>query len=912
VPDQPFAAALDRLRVERGLSLRDLAKVAGVPRSTLSDALSGRRLPRLQTVLAVVRACDGDGELWRQRWAGAASSRKPADPSTAPRSQASAGPQASAASQEVPRPAELPRDIAGFTGRDDELDRLSKAKLWVVHGPAGVGKTSLVVHWAHRVASGYPDGQLFLNLRGHHGQLPPMPAGAALPTLLRSLGAQRIPTELGEQERLLRSLLAGKRMLIVLDDAVSADQVRPMLPGESACAVVVTSRHHLIELTALDGADRLSLGVLAPASSAAVIAQIAGAPRVNAYPDATAVVADSCGHLPLALRLAAATLVLDPTLGMDELARRLTAPDRRAALADDGYHLDAVFAASYQGLAADEQLVFRRLSLHPGPEPDAAATAVLTGLPIGQARIALTTLAETHLIEAAGRDRYRMHDLLREFAGRTLADTEHSARTAKFRDALFDWYVEQARSVAESLAPGSARLYLKPVQARPRPDAAQWLEHQQRNVIAAIAADSAGPHAWALIDLLGVVLLRRHDVADLLVATDAGIAVADRQRNRLAAAAVRTVRAWLHWRQGDAGAARADFELALQGFREEQHEPGQAAVLLGLVAPCAANGELELAGRYAEQALACYRSLEEEHGQATTLNALANLAHLTGDLTSAARHFQASAGLLRQLGDRGSLAIALGNLTWVHAELGQQREAIECSEEALTLARAVADRYAETLSLINGAVAREQDGQLEPGLRWAGDALTLARELGDLSFQASALDVLATLERRLGADPAQVDMKRRQALELARRCQNRSTEAHLLVSAARDACRQSEGTPPDWPTAAERAEQALTLARECGARTTEGEALSLLAACALNDPNVHRETAEAAAAAVRLQATTGARLSEARARTVLAAAFDRLGQPDAAEQEWQLAREILVELDAPEAASLAKDGAMLF
>ena len=617
-------------------------------------------------------------------------------------------------------------------------------------------------------------------------------------------------------------------MLIVLDDAISAELVRQVLPGESACTVVVTSRHHLIELTALDGADRLALGVLAQASSAAVIAQLAGPERVIAQPAATVTVAEACGHLPLALRLAAATLALEPALGMQELAERFSTPDRRDGLADDGQRLDAVFAASYQNLAADEQLVFRRLSVHPGPEPDAMAAAVLTGLPVERARTALLSLAESHLIEPVAGDRYQLHDLLREFAGRVLAAGEDAATIAVTRTALLDWYVEQAQSVAAALAPGSTRLYLEPRTVPASLDAAEWLDGQQRNLVAAIATDSVGPHAWALIDLLGVVLLGRLDVADLLVATDAGIAVAERQHNLLAAAASRTVRAWLHWRQGDGAAARTDFELALQGFRERGQQAGQAAVLLGLVAPCAANGELELAGRYAEQALACYRGLDDEHGQATTLNALANLAHLAGELTAAARHFQASADLLRRLGDRGSLAIALGNLSWVYAELGQHQRAIECSEEAVTLARAVADRYAETLSLINGAVAREQGSQLAAGLHWANEALTLAREIGDLSFQASALDVLATIERRLGNDPAVVGDKRQQALELVRRRRDRSGEASLLVSAARDACR-SPNVVADWAVTAALAEQALVLARECGARGPEEEASSLLA-----------------------------------------------------------------------------------
>jgi transcriptional regulator with XRE-family HTH domain len=442
VPDQEFAADLDRLRIVRGLSLRDLVRATGVARSTLSDALAGRRLPRLQTVLAVVRACDGDIELWRQRWA------------------ALAGPFWLVATARPPRPAELPRDVVGFTGRDQELHRLQSGPLWVVHGPPGVGKTALAVHWAYQVAAGYPDGQLFLDLHGHHRQLAPMSASNALFRLLRSLGIQPIPVGVAERSRLLRSILATKRMVIVLDDAVSADQVRPMLPGESGCSVLVTSRHHLIELTALDGAAQLALDVLRPESSAAVIAQVAGAARVLAKPAETAAIAAACGYLPLALRLVAATLAADPTLGIDELSRRLAiAGDRYRVLPDVGRHLDAVFATSYRSLDPDGQLVFRRLGLHPDAEPDLAVAATLAELPTERFRAALSALAEAHLVEAAGSGRYRTHALLHEYAGRLLAATEGPGTIARLRDRLTPDRASQLDSAEQRTVRSSSLLF---------------------------------------------------------------------------------------------------------------------------------------------------------------------------------------------------------------------------------------------------------------------------------------------------------------------------------------------------------------------------------------------------------------------------------------------------------------------
>ncbi|MBO0880625.1 MAG: helix-turn-helix domain-containing protein, partial [Mycobacterium sp.] len=254
MPDPTFAADLETLRLRAGLSLRALGKATGIPRSTLSDALAGRRSPRLETVLAVVRACGADPDPWRRRWAVLARpQRRPVGSPGAPR----------------PVPAQLPHDVAGFASREAELARLDGSGIVLVHGRPGVGKTALAVHWAHSVARGYPDGQLFLNLRGHHPTLAPLSAAEAMGRLLGSLEVSWAPVrgDPDEGANLWRSVVAGRRLLIVLDDAVDADQVRPLLPGTGGCGVVVTSRHHLADLVVRDGADSIALDVLPAAGS---------------------------------------------------------------------------------------------------------------------------------------------------------------------------------------------------------------------------------------------------------------------------------------------------------------------------------------------------------------------------------------------------------------------------------------------------------------------------------------------------------------------------------------------------------------------------------------------------------------------------------------------------------------------
>ena len=329
--------------------------------------------------------------------------------------------------------AQLPHATSAFTGRGPELarlDRLARAEpgasspvICLIDGPPGAGKTALALRFAHQVADQYADGQLHANLRGFGPDHNRLPAQDALGRLLTDLGAapSRIPAGLDARAGLFRSVLAGRRMLIVLDNAASADQVRPLLPGQPGCLILVTSRNRLGGLTARDGAHRITLGILTPADSLTLLARIAGQDRIDADPGAAAVLARQCGHLPLALAIIADSISSRAGVSLAALAGELAGEtDRLDALTVPGDPSTGVRAAiswSYRTLAPEPTRLFRRLGLHHGPHislPAAAAAAAGTGTTA--ARQLLDQLTSAHLLEESGHGHYVFHDLLRLYA----------------------------------------------------------------------------------------------------------------------------------------------------------------------------------------------------------------------------------------------------------------------------------------------------------------------------------------------------------------------------------------------------------------------------------------------------------------------------------------------------------------
>lgn len=446
-------------------------------------------------------------------------------------------------------PAQLPADVPDFFGRDRELSALDRLlsraggsptamAVSVVSGTAGVGKTALAVHWAHRTRHRFSDGQLYVNLRGYDLDHP-MPPGDALTRFLTVLGVagDAIPPDVDDRASRYRTEMADRRMLVVLDNALSEEQVRPLLPGSPSCAVVVTSRDSLAGLVALHGARRIGLGPLALPDAVALLRTLVGA-RVDIEPGPAATLADQCVRLPLALRVAAELAIARPPLPLGDLVAELADLQRRLDLLDAGGDpraaVEAVFSWSYQHLLAPAARTFRLLSLHPGPEADAHAVAALLGdapgdtpgsgegpghapgeeraavVGDGLARAArtLALLARAHLLQPARPGRFGTHDLLRAYAYRLARTHDSEADRQAALTRLFDHYLSTAAAAMDALYP--AERHHRPTVAPPAysppiaddPDAARaWLDTERPTLaaicaVAATAAAPGTPYAW--------------------------------------------------------------------------------------------------------------------------------------------------------------------------------------------------------------------------------------------------------------------------------------------------------------------------------------------------------------------------------------------------------------------------------
>ena len=399
--------------------------------ATLCRAVAGQRLPSLDVVLAFVHACGGDRVVWAAKWRAAAAEhsahRVDADPGAS-------SPAPGGGSLEAPAiPAQPPPATAGFVGRASEMaalhalltgavtgppDATGVAAIAAISGPAGAGKTTLAVHFGHRVASLYPDGQLFLDLRGFDLD-PAIPTHEALGLMLAGLGVapQAVPAGTTERTLLYRSVMATRRLLVVLDNAQSAEQVRALLPGGPGCLAIVTSRKLMTGLSVLYGVRQVALDVLSTQDALALLAAILGPDRLAAEPDAAGELAALCGHLPLALRIVAANLLASPTRPISEVVAELTKGDRLAQLeVDEGPAVSASFDLSYQRLASPAARLFRLLSLIPGPHFTAGAVAALAAMSGAEAELLLAHLHAMQLIQLAAPQRYRFHSLVRLFA----------------------------------------------------------------------------------------------------------------------------------------------------------------------------------------------------------------------------------------------------------------------------------------------------------------------------------------------------------------------------------------------------------------------------------------------------------------------------------------------------------------
>jgi DNA-binding SARP family transcriptional activator/tetratricopeptide (TPR) repeat protein len=830
-------------------------------------------------------------------------------------------------------PAQLPANVSAFTGRAAELARLDRllpaghdaapdarpdapsdarpgsVVIVAITGTAGVGKTALALHWAHRVRAAFPDGQLYADLGGYAGGRQPDPL-SVLAWFLHALGVapEQVPQELDEAAGLYRSLLAGRRVLVVCDNAGHVSQVRPLLPGSEGCLALVTSRDALTGLVARDGAERVGLDALRPTEAQRLLGHLLGPGRVAAEQAAVAEMARLCDHLPLALRIAAAILAGHPGQPIADYVADLRGGNRLTALQVDGDKQTAVRAAfdlSYRRQATESRRVFRLLGLAPGPDVTAAEAAALAGLPIGPGARLLQRLAAAHMIGEPQPGRYAPHDLLRLYAEERAAAEDSPADRAAALDRLYGYYLGRVDTAARLLYPEKLRLPSEGYpQAEPDPgfaapaSALAWLDAHRPTLVAAVVRAAAhGPRraAWLLADALrGYFWLRMHTV-DWHAVAAGGRKAAESEGDLAGQAAAELSLADAHMLQADSARAIRHYRLALALHEQRGSLQGRSAVLGNLGNVYWRSGRLQEAADHFAQGLALDREIGWIAGQAVKLGNLASVYRALGQLERCVEHHLLSLALDHATGSLSGEAVELSDLGEAYHALGHFDRATDHVDRALRLNREVGDRAseAESLRILAGI---QRDIACGPAtLQVAHTALDLARDTGERRVEADVLNTVASIHHRLGNDDLAID-HHQLALDAAQRASSPYTEAEALVGLA-----EAHTGRGEYERAMHRAEMALAASRHPGFRMLEGQARTARAAALLGLGRAV-EAAGDAEQALAIQLETGHRLGQARSHLLFGRALRHLGKAEAADAERR-AHAIFAELGVPEATS---------
>jgi DNA-binding SARP family transcriptional activator len=634
-------------------------------------------------------------------------------------------------------PRQLPGPVPHFVGRDKEiavltglLNRAGNGQgaavvISAIGGMAGVGKTALAVHWAHQIGDRFPDGQLYVNLRGYDPSGQAVPPAAAVRDLLDGLGvpAERVPAGLDARAALYRSVLAGRRALVLLDNARDTEQVRPLLPGSPGCLAVVTSRSQLTGLAAADGAHLLSLDVLADADAGQVLAARLGIRRAAAEPDAVTELIALCGRLPLALAVTAARAAANPRLPLAFLAAELRDARSRIDVLDAGdpaASVRAVFSWSTRQLSPAAARMFRLLGLHPGPDITAPAAASLAGAPAGRARQAIAELTRAHLLTEHAPGRYALHDLLRAYAADQALNTESADAQSEAISRMLDHYLHTAHPAALLCTPTRERVTLAP----PRPGAAPervagrrqaqaWFEAEHRVLAAAVTvAERAGfhTHAWQMPWTMAHFLER----------------------------------------QGRLQEQTAVQGIALRSATRLGSQAGQADAHRFLGSACARLGDYEQARRHLADALRLYRLVGDQAGQARIQHSLCWIASLQGRHSDALRHGEQALELARAAGNQAVQADALNGIGWSHAMLGDYRQARAICRRALPLYRRLDHITGQAACWDSVGYAEQHLGHLAQAIACYRNALDFYSEAGERFSKAETLTHLGDAHQAAG------------------------------------------------------------------------------------------------------------------------------------------------------------------
>ncbi|WP_330290121.1 AfsR/SARP family transcriptional regulator [Streptomyces sp. NBC_00576] len=811
-------------------------------------------------------------------------------------------------------PAELPHDAPGFAGRTDELARLhallpptqergaaNTVVISAIGGAAGIGKTALAVHWAHQVRDLFPDGQLYVNLHGFDHDREPLEPGEALELLLRSLGlaASEIPPHHEAQGRVFRTLLAGRRMLVLLDNAASAEQVRPLLPSSPTCGVVVTSRNRLGDLVAHDGAHALSLDILQPDEARALLSRTLGADRVAADERAVGELIRLCGSLPLALRVAAARLAGDPGLRTADLVAEMAEGNRLQALEPEGEAsspLRTAFSVSYQVLAPGARRLFRLLGLFPGAEFTAEASSALLDTPLPQARRLLGALAAAHLIESATAGRYRFHDLLREYAQeRALVEEAATDREAALKRLLI-WYLNATRATAGTwLFPELPRdLGHGGQPGLPSPtEASQWLEAERANLLAFINhAAQHGPRlvAWHMVNaLFGYFWLQLPRAAWQAIALTS-LEAATAECDLFGQAAMHFSLGLIQSDRGDPSQALEHHSRVLDISRELGWATGEAAALGGTGQAEWYMARLDSAHEHVTAGMRIAREAGNPYFETLGLVVIGLTCRDLGRLNEAAEQLELAVIRNKQISWWDD-SLALQNLGWVYWELGRLTDGLGVLVPRVTAGEGDGNRTARATVLDAVAKINIALGRHDEALEQAEHAFAMAKDKGRRWIQASILNTVATAHRELAHFDRSIRLGT-QSLALARESRYRRPEADSLVGLSltlKEMGRNSE--------ARAHAERALAVARDHSFRVVEGQALTVLSETA-DSEEAHVTAVRLGQEALAVHRETGHRPGEARTLLALARAH-RKTDGAAAELMRQQAWDIFSDIGVP-------------
>jgi tetratricopeptide (TPR) repeat protein/transcriptional regulator with XRE-family HTH domain len=771
----------------------------------------------------------------------------------------------------------LPRDIAAFTGRRAELAQLTGTLaglaadggvvgIHAIGGMAGVGKTTFAVHAAHQLAAGFPDGQFFLPLHAHTPGQRPVDAADGLASLLLTAGlpASRIPPGVDARAACWRDQVAGKKILLLLDDAAGHEQVRPLLPGTPGSLVLITSRRRL---AALEDAAVLSLDTLPPSEAAALLARLSGRPDLGSGDDPAALITRLCGYLPLAIGMLGRQLAHHPAWTADGLAGELAAArDRLELMAAENLSVAAAFNLSYRDLADGQRRLFRRLGLHPGPDIDAHAAAALDDTSPGQARRRLEDLYDQHLITQPVPGCYQFHDLIREHA-RTLAAGEPAVRDAAMR--LLDYYLQTALTASGHIA-ARVRGTRPPPPATPPAcapplstarQAESWLEAERANLHATAeyaAAHGYREHAARIPAAVSGFLFARGYWDQAAALHRIALAAARRAGDRGGQADALNQLCLLLELSGDNPAAAASQRQALALYRDLGDRRGLADALhsLARVHEGADNYPASIAA--AEQALALYRELGDRLGQGDALNSMGFMQQLTGDYPAAAGSLRKALGLFRDVGDRLGQAVALEGLGAVHSKAGDYPAAAGRLQQALELYGDVGDRDGRAVVASMLGMVQRLTGDYPAAAASHRQALELFREVGDRPNQAVTLDEAGVVQRLTG-DHAAAAASHQQALNLFGEIGERHGQAGALSNLG--AVHTATG---DYLSAAASLRRALDVFRDLGVPYGQAETLNNLGEL-LTRSSASSQARDYYVRALSIARDIGAPLQEARA-----------------------------------------------